>query len=51
MLYEVLQALKIRGYKSLGLTWISDQNKASLRQVEKLGCKQLHNLSLFKKNL
>ncbi len=51
MLYEVLQALKIRGYKSLGITWISDQNKASLRQAEKLGCKQLHNLSLFKKNL
>ena len=51
MLYQVMTNLKSRGYKSLGLTWIADVNKASLRQVEKLGATKLHELHLYKKEI
>lgn len=51
MLYRVTSALKRAGYRTLGITWISDQNAASLRQAEKLGGRTLHRLHLFRKRL
>lgn len=49
MLYRVLSALKSRGYRRLGLTWIADENRASLRQVERLGATPLHRVHLFQR--
>jgi RimJ/RimL family protein N-acetyltransferase len=51
MLARVIAALRGGGYRSLGVTWISDQNPASLRQVEKIGGKPLHRLHLFRKTV
>ena len=51
MLATVIRALKARGYRQLGITWISDENKPSLRQVEKLGARPMHRLHLFRKRL
>lgn len=51
MLYRVLSNLRAAGYEQLGVTWISDVNAASLRQVEKLGAKRLHRLHLYRKAL
>ena len=51
MLYRVTRALKDAGYRTLGITWIADENAASLRQVEKLGARVLHRLHLFRKDL
>lgn len=49
MLYKTMSALKSRGYKTMGGTWISSENTASIRQAEKLGAKTMHELKLFKK--
>jgi RimJ/RimL family protein N-acetyltransferase len=49
MLYRVAQALHAAGYRQCGGTWISDENGASLRQIEKLGARHLHRLHLFRK--
>ena len=49
MLYRVTRSLKDAGYDRLGLTWIADVNKPSLRQVEKLGARPLHRVHLFRK--
>jgi hypothetical protein len=51
MLYLALKNMKERGYKKMGGTWIADDNKVSLRQVEKLGGRPMHRLHLFKKDL
>ncbi|MCR9138592.1 MAG: GNAT family N-acetyltransferase [Alphaproteobacteria bacterium] len=51
MLGRTLQALREGGYDKLGITWIADENPASLRQMEKLGAKPLHTLHLFRKPL
>lgn len=51
MLYRVTRALKDAGYRTLGITWIADENAASLRQVERLGARELHRLHLFRKDL
>lgn len=51
MLDRTINALRSAGYDKLGVTWIADVNPASLRQMEKLGAKPLHNLHLFKKAL
>lgn len=51
MLGRTLQALRNGGYEKLGITWIADENPASLRQMEKLGAKPLHALHLFRKGL
>ena len=51
LLYKMTVSLKNKGYAKLGFTWIADVNKASLKQVEKLGGRQLHKLKLFKKEL
>jgi hypothetical protein len=47
MLYKVTTALKKRGYKSLGITWIADGNPASLAQMKKLSGEKLHGLHLY----
>ena len=51
MLDRTLSALREAGYESLGVTWIADENPASLRQMEKLGARPLHQLHLFRKDL
>jgi GNAT superfamily N-acetyltransferase len=49
LLYKLLGAMKAGGYTHLGVSWISDGNGASLRQMEKLGATQLHRLHIFRK--
>jgi len=51
MLRRTLHALRDGGYEKLGITWIADENAASLRQMEKLGATPLHHLHLFRKAL
>lgn len=51
ILHRVLSAMKAAGYETLGGTWISDENKASLRQKEKMGARPMHRLHLYRKAL
>jgi GNAT superfamily N-acetyltransferase len=51
LLYKSLDAMRTRGYTHLGVSWISDTNSGSLRQMEKLGARPLHRLQLFRKAL
>lgn len=51
MLHRCITAMREQGYRSLGVSWISDGNAASLRQMEKLGARPLHQLHLFRKAL
>jgi GNAT superfamily N-acetyltransferase len=51
MLARTIKALKDAGYERLGVTWIADQNAASLRQMEKLGGQPLQRLHLFRKDV
>lgn len=51
MLYKMMKALKARGYKKFGGTWIADENTASLAQARKLNGKEMHKLHLFKKDI
>ncbi|PZO82013.1 MAG: GNAT family N-acetyltransferase [Mesorhizobium amorphae] len=51
MLARTVSALRDAGYDTLGVTWIADENAASLRQMERLGGKPLQRLHLFRKAL
>ena len=51
LLSRCVAAMKTAGYESLGITWVSDENVASLRQVEKIGGRPLHRLHLYRKEL
>lgn len=51
MLYKVVAAMKAAGYRTVGGTWIADENAASLRQTEKAGARPLHRQHLFRKTL
>jgi hypothetical protein len=51
LLDQTLNSLIAGGYETLGITWIADVNKASLRQMEKIGAKKTHQLYLFRKSL
>jgi hypothetical protein len=51
LLYKSLGAMRARGYTHLGVSWISDGNTASLRQMEKLAARTLHRLQLFRRAL
>lgn len=51
MLHRVIKALHAGGYRRCGVTWISDANTASLRQMEKLGARRLQRLHLYRKGL
>jgi hypothetical protein len=49
VLRRVIVAMKQAGYRTLGNTWIGDDNKASLAQKQKAHAKPLHRLHLFRK--
>lgn len=51
MLARTITALKDAGYERLGVTWIADQNAASLRQMERLGGTPLQRSHLFRKDV
>ncbi len=51
MFIRCIENLVKNGYKSLGITWVSDSNKASLAGINKLKHKKLHRLYIFKKAL
>jgi GNAT superfamily N-acetyltransferase len=51
LMYRLVVAMKAAGYESLGITWVSDENVPSLRQVQKMGGRPLHRLHLFRKAL
>lgn len=51
ILGRTIKALRAAGYRDLGITWIADENAASLRQMEKLGARPLHRLHLYRKAL
>lgn len=51
MLARTLTALRGAGYRQLGITWIAEENGASLRQMEKMGARPLHHLHLFRKDV
>jgi GNAT superfamily N-acetyltransferase len=49
--HRAVTALRGAGYRELGITWISDANAPSLRQMEKAGAEPLHRLSMFRRPL
>jgi hypothetical protein len=49
--HDLMKALKDGGYTALGGTWISDTNKASLKQAALMGLHKHHRLALFQKSL
>jgi GNAT superfamily N-acetyltransferase len=51
MIREVMGALREAGYASLGVTWIADENVASLRGAMRGGARRMHRLHLYKKAL
>lgn len=51
MLSKLMAALKRKGYKRMGGTWIATENIASMRQAEKLQAKVMHELVLYRKDL
>lgn len=51
MLSEMSRSMISAGYKSVGGTWIADENTASLRQTQKSGASALHRLHLYSKDL
>ncbi len=51
MIARTLKSLKSAGYEKLGITWIADENGASLRQMERIGARPLQRLHMFRKLL
>ncbi len=51
MIRKVVAALRDAGYQTLGVTWISDANVASLRGAMRGGARLMHRLHLFRKPL
>ena len=51
MLDTVSRRARNAGYDRMGITWIADENPASLRQMEKIGARPLQSLHLFRKSL
>lgn len=51
MLYYALKNMQERGYESMGVTWISDENPAPLAMARKTGAKPYHRLYLYRKDL
>ena len=49
--YLSLKAVKERGYKKGGITWISENNIGSLSKVKNMNAKKLHELRIFEKQL
>jgi GNAT superfamily N-acetyltransferase len=48
---EVIAALRQAGYQTLGITWISDENVASLRGAMRGSARLMHRLHLYRKPL
>lgn len=51
MLKRMIGTLRDTGYRELGITWIADENAASLRQMERIDARPLQRLHLFRKPL
>ncbi|MGD2046302.1 MAG: GNAT family N-acetyltransferase, partial [Gemmatimonadota bacterium] len=51
LMHAAVTGMQRAGYRELGITWISDSNHPSLRQMEKLGATPHHRLNLFRKAL
>jgi len=51
ILYLAINAMKKRGYKKFGITWISETNNGSMRKMQDYGARKLHDLMIFEKNL
>lgn len=51
MLHHTIDAMRRRGYSHLGISWVSDSNGASRRQMQKIGAQPLHKLNLYRKAL
>ena len=51
LLREAVRSMQAAGYRELGITWISDSNAPSLRQMEKIGARPHHRLSLYRRSL
>lgn len=51
MLKRLVGTLADTGYRELGITWIADENAASLRQMQRIGARPLQRLHLFRKAL
>lgn len=51
ILARTLNQLRSAGYERLGVTWIADENHASLRMMSKIGAVPLHRLHLFRADL
>ncbi len=51
LLHRVILEMQCAGYTTLGVTWIGEQNTASLGQIDKLGGTPLHKLHLFRRTL
>jgi hypothetical protein len=49
--YLGIKSMRERGYKTIGITWISDENAGSLKIMQMLQGKQLHRLFLYSKSL
>ena len=50
-LRHAITGMQRAGYRELGVSWVSDSNGPSLRQMEKLGAEPRHRLNLFRKEL
>lgn len=51
MLYKAIKEMKDRGYENMGITWISDDNKAPLAMAKKINARPYHRLYLFGKKI
>jgi GNAT superfamily N-acetyltransferase len=51
MLHRLISEMQGAGYETLGISWVSDTNEASLRQMERLHGRALHRLHLFRKEI
>lgn len=51
VLHFTIKAMQKRGYKTFGITWISEINKGSLRKIEDAKGVKLHDLRIFEKKL
>lgn len=51
MLMKMLQKMKEKGYESMGVTWISDDNPAPLAMAKRIGALPYQRLHLYKKDL
>jgi GNAT superfamily N-acetyltransferase len=48
---QVMRQLRSRGYQTLGVTWVSDENRASQALVRHVGGKPYHRLALYERML